>query len=453
MAIPLSGVEGLFTRLGKLIGGLNEYNTARGATANTRLGNIDNEYEDTTRDVLDGSRTALLNLQAQDEWPSQIKDWAQATLMRMAQDDGYPGDSLAGALEYLRVQMKGAGTMLAPTSSILKPAVGVTIAAVAGNVGTGVFRASVVNPTDGLVYDYTIAEEAPLVCTAHSYPGGATAAGNEVFTWAGDPAARNDLAYEWPLGSGEVAAVTVMDTNGGLVTNGDFQTFTVADTPDDWTLTSGVPGVTILRGAAPHSGVVGEYNLQFKGDGALFHRIRQAVVLEPLRAYAINWFHRVTAAPGAGSIQVRLEDAAGNPVLDETAQAGTNSLSTALAGIGVNYVSAGGWFYTPRILPSVVYLDIRITGTALANLGVLDLDRLVLGLGVQMYQGGPFVAGFAGATKFATGDQFTLTTTNSFGVATLARGLDRLWDLRANGVRIPSRSVADGGTTTNAVVV
>lgn len=451
MAIPLTGAEGLWTRLGKLIGGLNEYNTARGATAVARLDTVDDEYENATRDVLDGSRAALLTLQAQDQWPGQIKTWAQNTLVRMAQDDGYPGTGLAGALEYLRVQMRGTGTMAAPEFSILKPAVGVTIAAVAGNLGTGVFRASVVSPVDALAMDYTIAEAAPLVCTAHSYPGGQASAGNEAFAWAGDPAARNDTAHDWPLGSGRAAGVSVLDTNNGVVLNGGFEAFAVANTPDSWTVMAGNPGTTILRGTAPQSGVVGEYNLQFVGDGAVVHRIRQAVPLQPQAAYAVNWFHRVQAAPGAGSIRVRLEDAAGAVVNDEAGTA--NSIAVALAGVGVNYESAGGWFYTPRILPAAVYLVVEVTGAALANAKVLDIDRLVVGLGTQLYAGGPLVAGFAGATPFAIGDQFLLTTTNSFGVATLARGLDRLWDLRANAVRIPSRAVADGGTTTNAVVV
>src|SRR5436305_11105124 len=106
MAIPLAGAGGLFTRLGHLIAGLNEHNTARGATLNARLGTVRGDFTAAEQDVMDGALAAVQGWQATDQLANQFKTWAQNTLLRMAQDDGWPGTTVAQALEYLRVQMQ-----------------------------------------------------------------------------------------------------------------------------------------------------------------------------------------------------------------------------------------------------------------------------------------------------------------------------------------------------------
>lgn len=453
MAIPLTGTGGLWTRLGRIIAALNEHNTARGTTLNARDTLVRAQFLAAQQDVMDPVYQRKLAWQSNDDLANFWKDRAQQTLLRMAQDDGWPLGTLKSALEYLRVQMRGAGTMALPTNSILKPTVTSAIAAVAGNVGNGLGRVSSISPLDGLAQDYLLAEDNPLVCTVHSYTGGGAVAGNETFSFAGDVPARTVLAYEWPLGSGALANAVVGNAANSAATDSGFEAWagTGNNTPTNWTITGGVAGTTIFRGASPYGATPGGlYDLQFTGDAATLHAVRQPVVLEPQRAYAVNWWHKVTAAPGGGSVRVRLTDGAGVVVNDEAGNA--NSLATALAGIGVNYASAGGWFYTPRILPATCYLEIAIITTALAAAGVYHMDDLSVLPATQLYNGAPFVGLFGGSIPFATGDQFTVTTTNSFGTATLARGLDRLWDLRDNGVRIPSRSTGDAGTQDNTVV-
>jgi hypothetical protein len=447
MTILLTGAGGLFTRLGAIAGGLNEHNTARGATLNARVATVRGQYQAAQQDVMDDLYARQLSWQATDDWATKLKGMAQDTLTRMARDDGWAGSTFADALDYLRVQMVGAGTMLNPDFSINKPTVTVSPAAAAGMVGNGTLRASVVNPLDGLTYDQTLAEALSVVCTSHSYTGGSAVAGREGFAVVGAVRARNDLAYEWPAGSAANGILEAASPDPSMVTDGAFEVW-VGNVPTNWNVTTG-PG-TVTKSVAPYTGTAA---LRITGDGATLTRFEQTLAnLQPQRAYPINWWMvKNGAGLAAGTLRVRLVDAANAVINDE---AGTpNEVTVALPGLpNVNWGPTGiqgGWFRTPRIMPSVVKIEWALT-VAITAAQWVDIDRLSLPEADQAYPGGPLLKAFSGSVPFAVKDTFVVTTTNNHNTTKFSRELDRLWDLRQNGVRVPSEAV---GTVSDALIV
>lgn len=445
MTIALTGTGGIFTRLGVISGGLNELNAARGAALNTRDTTVRAQFQAAQQDVLDGLLGAKQSWQAQDDWATQLKTYAQNTLLRMARDDGWTGSTFAQALEYLRVQMVGAGTMILPDNSINKPTVTITPAAATGIVGNGTMRASLVSPIDGLALDYPLAETLSVVCTSHSYSGGSAVAGRETFATIGAVAARDPLAYEWPAGSGVAGTTQAVDDANNFVTDGAFETW-VVNVPTYWTTTVGV--ATVSKGVAPYTGAS---CLRITGDGATLTRLEQTLAgLSPQRAYGFNLWMLRSAGLAAGVMRFRLVDATNAVINDEAGNPNevNVTLSTLPTAWGATSIQ-GTFFRTPRLLPATVKLEVVLT-TAITNTATLDLDRLSLAEADQAYNGGPFVKVFSGSVPFAVNDTFTAAVTNSFGTTKFARELDRLWDLRDNGVRIPSKAV---GSISDALVV
>lgn len=444
MSIPLTGTGGLFTRIGALAAGLNELNAARGAGLNARDVLIRAQYETAQQDVLDGLLDATQSWQSQDQWASQLKSYAQQTLLRMAQDDGWVVTTFADALAYLRHQMIGAGTVAAPTDSINKFAVTTTPAAVTGNVGDGIMRSSLISPIDGQALDYCLAETITSICNTHSYPGGSATAGQEGFAVIGQTAARDPLAYEWPSGSGISIADNAASDVSGVITDGAFENWNV-NVPTSWTTITGP--TTISKSPAPYTGLAA---LRITGDGATLTRLEQEVAnLQPQTCYPINCWMQGSAGLAAGVLRISLQDVSNTIINDEagTANSFSVTLSTLPAAWGPTGIK-GGFFRTPRLLPSTVKLVIQLT-TAATNAKTLDLDRLSM-IGVDpVYPGGPYQKIFSGATPFAINDAFTNAITNAWTTAKFVSVLARLWDLPANNIRIPSLNV---GTISDGLI-
>lgn len=441
---------GLFRRIGKLAGGLAEENTARGTQLDTRVDTtIRGQYALTQEDVLDGIRSAKLRRQQDDTWATDLKNRAQLTLLRMAQDAGWAGTSLASALEFLRVDMRGAypKTMQTPDYRITRPVVTVASAASAANRGNGICRASLIWPIDGLALDYVFAETIDIVCQSHSYAGGQATAGREPFTATGDAAARSYLAHDWPLGSG--AASSLISSYPGAaaelqsnLTDGSWEGWTV-NTPNSWAVDVGAGTVTKLAG-----GYIGNA-LRITGDGATLTAVRQTLSnIQPLTAYVFNmWAQR---SSNVGVLRGRLVDGANAVINDEAGNPCQFIID--LASVDVNdpnrlvnaatWYPVGGWLRTPRILPSVVKMELALT-TAMTAATTLDLDAATMPSGVQAYAGGPYLSVHGGSVPFGAQDLFNVTVTNTLGASSFARTLDRYWNLRENGVRIPSMPAGD----------
>ena len=82
-----------------------------------------------------------------------------------------------------------------------------------------------------------LAEDLVLVISTTS------TAGSESGSMRGEAGEKDKLSYKWPEGSNASSTITVRNpSSAGFLTNGDFETFTVADLPIPGPSTLARPG-------------------------------------------------------------------------------------------------------------------------------------------------------------------------------------------------------------------
>ena len=441
----------LFNRIGKgayLLGLVDEFRGATGAAATSyiatdllaRWSSFIVTYDGDTppiRAAVDGWLAALAAGRDGLSGISQaIKDSFGTTIVEMLDADvPLTSKQLPVAVGQLIAQMKtGAKTINANATSC-------TPAAGGSNHGNGVILASILGG-DGLALEYVYAETllASIASTA--------TVGSETFSVLGkEPAGLLD--WNWPLGSGSAQSVTSIDAAAGtnLLTNGSFDTFTVANIPDNWEIVTGNAGTDVFSEPT----VVykpGGKSLRLHGDGATLVQVRQLKAgLASRTPYAVNLWCRVDSAPGAGVLRIDLHD--GTSVIND--DAGTpNSFSINLVTLGTAFVAANAIFRLPDPVPASVYLRVW-QSTALSNTKNVYVDHLAMSAMTRQYAGGPYVCFFSGSVNWSTDDVATFVVANDYG-GKLQMALWRTLDLPSLGVRIPSNA-AGGETILDSVIV
>lgn len=188
--------------------------------------------------------------------------------------------------------------------------------------------------------------------------------------------------------------------------------------------------------------------LEFDSDGSQNTSIECPVTLDPLTQYACNLWAMADVVPAAGVITVDLVDGIGGSVIaDESAT--NNSFTIDCTALTTNHVARNGTFRTPRALPPVVYLRIRISTDVSAGSSVF-IDHAALAEMTELYPNGPSAAIFSGAAPFrkgagqVAGDSFVLTVTND-RAGEIQEWFDRNFDMRTKGLLLPS--VTDASET------
>lgn len=157
--------------------------------------------------------------------------------------------------------------------------------------------------------------------------------------------------------------------------------------------------------------------VQLKSDGSTLQTLNQKLTgLSPSTAYAVSLWAACDFVPSAGVVTVDLVDGiAGTVLLD--AQGVSNSITFNASGLlnGFQHLSklqTGECFFrTPAILPTSVYIRVRIS-TAVTSGSSVFVDNVALTTPTQIYAGSPLVAGFAGNTPFTTADTWQLVVSN-----------------------------------------
>lgn len=446
MAVTLISTNGLFTRLGKIIDLINKINTHRSTTLTTEVQDIDDEYADDRRDLLDEIYTqAALYRGSADTFLADLVTLAQNTVIQMVYDDvGISPQTIEVAMAELIRQMT------ASADDVDASAIGSSVAYGSSNNGDGV---AVVSVTDGFakLCQYALAEDIVLTCVNDSQTGGVEE-GFEVFDAAGE-AAVDPLEPEWPAGSSAATQVTAIsaaeDAGTNLLTNGDMETFTVADIPDQWVIDVGTAGASVFDVGAPDQ-YDGSAALRFLGDGAELTRISQVFddagagtggELLPNTVYAIDIVTKVSSAPAAGALRVSLQTAADVVMTDD---ASTNlSMTIDLTAETSSYAHHTAIFRTPRVIPAGAQFVVELT-TAITNTHSLYIDEVAMAPATRLYSGGPFVGVFKGADKWVEDDRIVLTITNDAAGA-FQQAFERIFGMRAMGLVLPYDA---GGTET-----
>lgn len=428
MPVPLTtDPGGLFTRLGRLAKTAALARKYRKGDAIDVRTIVEQQFTTDQEMVSD----LLRNLDNGDETKTIgdiVAQSARDVLLRMVNDYMPQANptSVPSALGALIRQMRLGG------DSVQKCTTTIQASKRAPAVGDGVCRVSVLRG-DGLMQENTFAERGGIFCSRDSYTGGSTA-GQETFTFIGAAAESSPFSRNWPKGSGGNRTFSACDASrdnsgGNKLVNSDFEDWT-SSRPDEWTV---VAGNTTLIAEATSAGTYfdGSSSIAFTGDGATLHQLYQlmdttgtgtAATLSPNTVYVVNWWQRVDAVPAAGAYAVELVDANGGVLSDAqgTACRVTVTVSSPTSGGVVTWTDQGGFFRTPKVLPSVYRLQIRFS-TALTASRVVYLDRLSLTVAAQLYNGGPMAAVFSGVTNFTSGiepDAFDVVTTNDRGGAT-----------------------------------
>lgn len=166
--------------------------------------------------------------------------------------------------------------------------------------------------------------------------------------------------------------------------------------------------------------------LQLVGNGSELTTIQIPVSLSSLTQYGICIWAATDSAPSQGVVVVDLVDGlAGTVIEDDQGTANTLSIDTTL--LTATHSSHAAMFRTPTVMPTEVYLRIRLT-TAIENAHNVFLDELCFVPATELYAGGLWCAAFSGPKNFTVNDNASITVANSYS------GLLHLWLNRVLGL-------------------
>lgn len=445
MALTYDGTNGLFTRLGRLFG-LAEAVRTHQADIKTRIQNIQAEYTSADSYMIGALVGAMeARILAAGIILNDIKTAAEQTLVEMCYNDSgsstrsvLPSRTVYDALLYLIREMT-LDSETVQSTVITKAAVSVG----SGNTGNGTLLFTELPPlslTSGVTQYPNIRTERIEIRCVQDAQGKALAAGSEIFQARGQTAFQN-LDYRFPAGSGTDMMIPVTNPaveSGAryeqLLRNGSFATFTTANIPDYWTVSTGTAGThfaqettTTYRGGSA---------FRMIGDGATLAKLRQVLAtdsgtpytIQSDRLYVLAVAARVNASASAGTVRVSLQDGSGTVL--------TNASVAISWNIGTTYAWQYGFFRAPLSLPSTIYAAIEQT-VALNSGGIMYLDELVLAEVRQIAPGGQGIVILPGSTNWVVNDHLRLVATNG-GEGEFSREFDRFYNMYEKGLLLPA---------------
>lgn len=409
----------LFTALGKLVGGLNEWNTARGSSLTSRASTVRTQLNGIGPD-LDAQLTQTVSgtVSGGEQLAQYYALTAQQTLTQAVLNDRpLPDTSPATVLSELVRQMGVDGETLAAS-----PATVGSVTAVGSPVGNPRFVVSDLDSRTGAASDFVLPDE---------YLIRAVQGGHLI---QGKPLDQPATAPTWPSGTGVNQVVAELDASvTSLGLDPGFEQWSGSPlAPDRWTIVTGVAGTSVVRVT---DGPTGTYAMSLVGNGSDTLTVRQSVTLAPNSVYFVHALTKRTANPAnTGTLTVAIRDGGGTVV--------GNTVSVATSAIATSWAHNVAVVVTPTDMPAETWLEIRYNG---GSGDTVRLDQVAVNPLPELYAGGLRLAVVRGVTATATGDTRTLSVTRSSPTASLLRGLDRLLNLRAYTSRIPT-----GGSPTQA---
>lgn len=427
--ITLDGVDGIFTRWGKIGHVLNIINTFVGTTLDTEVEDVLEEYDGQStdvRDTLDGVLTAFQSSQSSfGTLKSRLKTAAEQTLLVMVEA------SEPGTVQTITVGLGVLFTQMDSNSKTLDAAIPtVAVADVGTPLGDGVVVATITGG-DGRDQENCLAET--IDCEINS-------SGNLVLT--GEVSVTDKLSHDWPAGSGVSVNLTPTATSGGLLTNGDFDTqANRANSPDSWVVDgTGTIGTdlkitvyevqTVVISGTPTSGT---FTLQWTDRVGLVqetipiaYNATGAAVQSALRSLAglelvtnvqtgttPNFTNTITFTGVAGNVSQLVVR---NNLTGQTVTAATTTAGTTEA-----YTGAAAWWADPDNTLTAISQRITVSpntryafscrmlaGTADPTTGEMAIE-LIDGLGGNVIGSDQAVDEVQSITVDATGGTFTVT--------------------------------------------
>lgn len=212
-------------------------------------------------------------------------------------------------------------------------------------------------------------------------------------------------------------------------------------------LTGGSPTITIaITTVGTPQVFAGGSALQLTSDGSTLTTLNQKVSnLSPSTAYAFSLWACANPIPAAGVITVDLVDGiAGTVLLDQ--QGVSQSISFNASALHntfshLNVLQTGEcYFRTPAILPTSVYLRVRVS-TAVTSGASVFIDQVGLTTPKELYPGGPLLAAFAGSVPFSSADTWAMTVSND-RAGQLREYCERNFSMSSLGLLFPTSASA-----------
>lgn len=289
-------------------------------------------------------------------------------------------------------------------------------------------RAGVTFPAHHMYGDLTselvIAETMTLRCASDSFVD-RVAEGAESFLWEGELAdAQHGVASQ--EGSGSIGSVTSIHGNtASYLANADFESFAVADTPDNWEIVTGTAGTHINESSGSNA-YHGSKGLNFTGDGALATiEVSQAIPAASVTAgkrYCVTARVKADATIAAGTLTIILKGTGYTAATAEKIEVAHGSLPT-------SWTLYHFFVLMPLELPSDLELSIAwgSTPTDTKNLYIDDI-----GFGEVTYGAGLGVVAVRGSDPFVRNDRY------SFTIGSVTEGVFQKFFRQVFGVQLPS---------------
>jgi hypothetical protein len=448
MTIPLTASGGLFTREGKILHFLKDINYFRGVTVTGDIQEIQQQFTVTDQDLIDSLYSNELSYQNScGSINNYLNNLASNIIVQMVNDDFVqPNNALSTCMAYLINQMQ------TDNQTVKACSVSISSTASPSNIGNLIVATSV-RTNQGRYRENCFAETIIGTVITDAQSNTATA-GSESLRFLGQQAINDPLGWLYPLGSGcsiTVIAVNATIQGGGgnsnWLQNGNFEFWTVPNTPNSWNIIVGTAGATIFKSTAQHYD--GAASLNFLGNGSELTSINTRFTtyqysgnvgssILPLSQYAFSAFIKVDTAPAAGVLQFALTDQNNNVTADSFGNA--NAVSVNLTTVSTTWINVTGTFRTPTVLPAKMNFAISLT-TALTSSNNVYIDHVAFTQMQQYYQGGPYVAVFSANTNSIIGDQYTVNVSNDYGGG-FQRGFDQLFNMKSLNMLLPSATGA-----------
>lgn len=406
----------IFSDAGILIGTINFTKSTSQVYGDALLGDIGGAFVDTlTFNILDGLASDSAS--------------AEATILSLIDVYGAYIDGIFSDYVTMLSQLVGLGSstdlqtvlnnflvqMTTDSQTVLKSTItigSVTAGATNNNTSTaGILLTSVLDGVQaprsnviaqrayaGLTSQLTLhSETVKLLVTNDSQADGVNEGSEEFSVNAG---LVLDSNFNWRgQGSGTGNTITCMNGDGTIV-NGEFDSFSIVNTPDDWVIGAGTVGTNILQEISDTVG--GGSALKLAGTATLTQSASQ-YGLVPLQAYRLACWVKGDATIAAGTLLI---DFTGTGYSAATSEK-INLDHTALAGL-TGYTVKNFLIIMPRLIPADFTLQISLTSLTAAKF--VKIDRLALQ--PVNYFGGIGINILAGASEYLDGDFFEFALSN-----------------------------------------
>lgn len=441
----------LYTRLGALFDMWAKVRTHQ-ALLRTELTDVVGHYTAADMHMV---RTLIDNIESRvleaGRIAADIKTAADSTLIEMMDADlessfgaGLEEKTVREAIKQLAAQMDTASSTLDRTTITLG-----SVAAASGNTGSGTLLVYDLCPIiDNPDNDEVMTAQTELItatCIADQNDS-LVSENQEQFGINAGKAVPN-LHEEWPKGTGDYISVQAASArvDGGatqtqnVLTNSDFEAFTTANTPDNWTITTGSAGSNVFSEAS--TVFTQDKSLKITCSGATV-ALKQVLnnstgtlgVLKPDTPYSLSVAVRLAANASAGNLKFSVKNSSGT-ILNNLVSGRQMAVDIAESAIShTAWTTLTATMFTPISVPKGSYVEISCT-TAFDQ--DLFIDDLVIAEMPRLGPGNVAVQVVPGATPFAINDTFTCQVTNN-NEGAMVREMDRFFDLKGLGIQLPT---------------